>query len=172
MSWEGARFKTLAKEKGVSLTKLAELLEVSRQTVTGWTKGQVPKGHHLVRLSRVLDIRPGYFFPDEVPDVISVPLHRKRKGARLTKPMKRDAREMAHQYEKLFRQAPSPGLVRVMRVEKRNEENVVSVAGELRSLSGIGSSEPMDYGHTFQLLVSLNIVTIFFLSYIYFITKF
>ena len=62
MPWSGANLKALAKEKGITLTKLSELLKVSRQTVTAWTKDKVPKGDHLIELSKILEINPGYFF--------------------------------------------------------------------------------------------------------------
>ena len=62
MPWSGANLKALAKKKGITLTQLSKDLKVSRQTVTAWTKGKVPKGDHLIELSRIMEINPGYFF--------------------------------------------------------------------------------------------------------------
>ena len=162
MSWSGANLKALAKKKGIALTKLSELLKVSRQTVTAWVKGKVPKGDHLIELSRILEINPGYFFfDDETQRIISVPMHRKRGVAKVTEKTERDAFRMAKQYEKLFIEAPDPGLVQVLRVTRRDDNNAKTLANKLRELSGIERHLPMDYQHTFHLLSLLNIVTIF-----------
>ena len=162
MSWSGANLKALAKKKGIALTKLSELLKVSRQTVTAWVKGKVPKGDHLIELSRILEINPGYFFfDDETQRTISVPMHRKRGVAKVTEKTEQDAFRMAKQYEKLFIEAPDPGLVQVLRVTRRDDNNAKTLANKLRELSGIERHLPMDYQHTFHLLSLLNIVTIF-----------
>jgi transcriptional regulator with XRE-family HTH domain len=78
VKWDGTKLKELVKAKGFSITRAAEELDVSRQAFTSWTNDQVPKGSHLVRLSRVLDVEPGYFFTDEPSTVVTAPLHRKR----------------------------------------------------------------------------------------------
>jgi transcriptional regulator with XRE-family HTH domain len=162
MPWSGANLKALAKKKGISLTKLSELLKVSRQTVTAWAKGNVPKGDHLIELSRILEINPGYFFfEDETQKIISVPMHRKRGVAKVTEKTKQDSFQMAKQYEKLFVEASDPGLVPVLRVKRRDDKNAKALAKKLRELSGIEPHLPMDYKHTFHLLSLLNIITIF-----------
>ena len=162
MPWSGANLKALAKEKGITLTKLSELLKVSRQTITAWTKGKVPKGDHLIELSRVLEISPGYFFyDDETQRTISVPMHRKRGVAKVTERTERDAFQLAKQYEKMFIEAPDPGLVPVLRAKHRDDDNAKALAKKLRKLSGIEGHMPMDYKHTFYLLSLLSIVPIF-----------
>jgi len=162
MPWSGANLKALSKKKGIALTKLSELLKVSRQTVTAWVKGKVPKGDHLIELSRILEINPGYFFSDdETQRIISVPMHRKRGVAKVTEKTERDAFQMAKQYEKLFIEAPDPGLVQVLRVKRRDDKNAKTLVKKLRVLSGIEPHLPMDYQHTFHLLSLLNIITIF-----------
>lgn len=162
MPWSGANLKALAKEKGITLTKLSELLKVSRQTVTAWTKDKVPKGDHLIELSRILEINPGYFFyDDEAQRIISVPMHRKRGVAKVTEKTEQDAFKLAKQYEKLFMEAPDPGLVPVLRVKRRDDKNAKVLAKKLRKLSGIEGHMPMDYKHTFHLLSLLSIVPIF-----------
>ena len=122
MAWDGRKLKDLTKEKGISLTKLAHLINVSRQTVNDWIKGQVPKGTHLIGISRVLDISPNFFFPDEIPGDISVPLHRKRGVAKVNEVMEKEALQMAEQYEKLFKWSPDPGLVPVLRTTHRESK--------------------------------------------------
>ncbi len=162
MPWSGANLKALAKEKGITLTKLSELLKVSRQTVTSWTKDKIPKGHHLIELSRILEVNPRHFFPDdESQRVISVPLHRTRGVAKLNENMKKEALQVASQYEKLLGEANPPGLVRVLRIKRKDEQNAKVLAEKLRSLSKIERHTPIDYTHTFYLLSLLNIITIF-----------
>lgn len=148
--------------KGISLTKLSEQLEVSRQTVTAWAKGKVPKGDHLIELSKILEINPGYFFSeDEAQKIISVPMHRKRGVAKVTERTEKDAFRMAKQYEKLFIEASDPGLVPVLRVKHGDDNNAKVLAKKLRELSGVEPHLPMGYKHTFRLLSLLNIITIF-----------
>ena len=162
MPWSGANLKALAKERGITLTKLSELLKVSRQTVTAWAKGKVPKGDHLIELSKILEITPGYFFyEDETLRTISVPMHRTRGVAKVTEQTEQDAFQLAKQYEKLFIEAADPGLVQVLRVKRRDDKNAKALAKELRKLCGIEGHIPMDYKHTFHLLSLLSIVPIF-----------
>jgi transcriptional regulator with XRE-family HTH domain len=161
MGWHGENLKVLAKERGITITKLSEVLGVSRQTVTDWIRGQIPKGHHLIQLSKILEASPSYFFPEEKHIPISIPLHRKRGVAKITKKTEQESLQLALLYEKLFREAPDPGLVRVLRVDSRDDQNAKNMANQLRTLSGIVTYKPIDYEHTFQLLSSLNIVPIF-----------
>jgi transcriptional regulator with XRE-family HTH domain len=161
MSWDGAKLRTLTQERGLTLIKLADLLNVSRQTVNDWIKGQVPKGSHLIKLSTTLDINPGYFFPNEVSEQISVPMHRKRGVAKVTPTMEQDSKQMAKEYENLFRFAPSPGLVPILRINKRDEKSAIEMASQLRRLANIEADKPMDYKHCFNLLSNLKIIIIF-----------
>ena len=161
MVWDGEKLRSVAKDKGVSLSRLAEVLDVSRQTVNDWLRGQVPKGHHLIEMSRLLEVRPGYFFQTDTPAPISIPVHRKRGPAKLNERMKEETLKMAEQYQGFFKSAPEPGIVPVMRIERRDEETVILVAKNLRELSGIDQNRPMDYDHTFRLLHTLRIATIF-----------
>ena len=161
MAWEGDRLKSVSKEKGISLSKLAEILKVSRQTVNDWVKGQVPKGNHLMEISRLMEVPPGYFFQNDNQAHISIPLHRKRGLAKLNDSMKEEALNIAARYEALFKSAPEPGLVPVMRIDRRDQENAQVIAAKLRELSGIEPNRPLDYDHTFRLLHGLRIVNIF-----------
>lgn len=160
MAWNGGKLKGLAKERGISLVNLASSLEVTRQSINDWIKGAVPKGTHLMALSRELGVSPNYFFSNDLPQAISVPLHRLRGVARLTQQREDQATGLAAEYEKLFRAAPDPGLVPVLRTD-RGDESVATIAEQLRQESGIPETKPMDYSHTFALLAKLEIVTIF-----------
>lgn len=160
MGWDGSRIKVLSKERQVPLIQLAEHLKVSRQTVNDWMNGQVPKGTHLVELCRFLNVSPSSFFPEDAVKPISLPLHRTKGVAKLNKDMEANAKDLAGDYEGLFRFAPSPGLVHVLRGGK-DRDTAYSLAQDLRTMSLIGTDRPMDYVHTFRLLAQLNVVCIF-----------
>lgn len=161
MIWDGAKFRNLVKDKGMTLTELANRLNVSRQAVNDWTKNQVPKGSHLIRISKILDVNPGYFFPEEINKQISVPLHRTRGVAKVTLAMEKDAMKMAEDYENLFRFASSPGLVPVLKINRRDHQSAIDMSKELRKLAQVESDKPMNYEQTFGLLSTLKIVVIF-----------
>jgi transcriptional regulator with XRE-family HTH domain len=161
MIWDGAKFRTLVKEKGMTLTELANRLNVSRQAVNDWTKNQVPKGSHLIKISKVLDVNPGYFFPEETANQISVPLHRTRGVAKVTLAMEQDAMQMVKDYENLFRFAPAPGLVPVLKINRRDHQSAIDMAKELRKLADVESDKPLNYEQNFALLSTLKIVIIF-----------
>jgi transcriptional regulator with XRE-family HTH domain len=160
MGWNGDRLKGLAKEKGISLVNLASSLEVTRQSINDWIRGAVPKGTHLMALSRVFGVSPNFFFSDDLPRAISVPLHRLRGVAKLTQERQEKATRLAAEYEKFFRAAPDPGLVPVLRTDM-GVGSAANIAEQLRRQSGIPETTPMDYRHTFGLLAKLEIVTIF-----------
>jgi len=161
MGWAGAKIKTIAKERKVTLTELGQSLQVSRQTVNAWINGQVPRGQHLVGLSKVFNVVPEYFFSEEPTRSISIPLHRTRGVAKLTAEMESEALELASKYENFFKNAPAPGLVQVFRVKNKDTQNAIHLAHALRELCSIENGKPLDYRRTFQLLSLLNIVVIF-----------
>lgn len=160
MEWIGSRIKILSKEKGVPLTRIAADLQVSRQTMNDWIKGQVPKGTHLIGLCRIFNVPPDYFFQQDSVSPISIPLHRTRGRARLNTAMEHNAMTLAEEYEGLFRFAPSPGLVPVFR-GGHDIETARSLAQTLRTMVGVEAGKPMDYEKAFALLAKLNIVCIF-----------
>ncbi len=160
MKWDGTALKALARERGIAISRLADDVGVSRQTVNDWMRGQAPKGTHLIGMSKLLGVNPSYFFQDEPPEAVSVPLHRIRGVARITSKMREEARKMAYQYEKLFKWASPPGLVPVLRIES-DGKNTNQLAKNLRSLADINNDRPIDYETTFRLLSQLKIVTIF-----------
>jgi len=160
MEWVGSRIKILSKEKGVPLTRVAKDLQVSRQTMNDWIKGQVPKGTHLIGLCKIFNVPPDYFFQESSVYPISIPLHRTRGRAKLNTTMEHNAMILAKEYEGLFRFAPSPGLVPVFR-GGHDIETAGSLAQTLRSIVGVEPGKPMDYEKAFALLAKLNIVCIF-----------
>ena len=160
MAWDGARIKALAKARKISLTHLAASMQTSRQTVNDWIKGQTPKGTHLINLSKFFSIQPTYFFTEDETQPISFPLHRTRGVAKRNAAMEEDTLTLAREYENLFRFAPSPGLISVLR-GRGDDETAQRLALKFRSLVGLETDKPMDYEHAFKLLEKLNIVCIF-----------
>lgn len=161
MQWQGENIKAAAKAQKVSLSGLATQLGVSRQTVNDWIKGQIPKGHHLLSLCRVLRQDPDYFFVDNARQVIVTPAHRKRRNAKLKPAMQDESFELAEAYELLFRQAAKPDLLLVTREETRNDGSARRIAGQMRDLAGAAPGQPVDYIQTFRLLDRLGINVIF-----------
>ncbi len=161
MGWDGQNIKKLAKDKGLSLIKLAKEIGVSRQAVNDWSKGQAPKGEYLISLCRILEVSPNSFFDQALEGAISVPVHRTRKTAKVNPEMQEGSVELAKEYELLFRNAPTTELLPVLRVMERNEENAKMIAEKLRKQAGIENHAPLDYKHTFDLLAKLGIIVIF-----------
>jgi len=44
MEWQGEKLKAMAKENQINLVKLYQITGVTRQIVTSWINGQIPKG--------------------------------------------------------------------------------------------------------------------------------
>lgn len=82
------KIRTVRVEQGISQEALAELLEVSRQTVSKWENGQVrPSAENLARLSQVFGVpvdallKDDWVPPEEKPPeirVVEVPVPRTR----------------------------------------------------------------------------------------------
>lgn len=72
MKWLGDKLKKLLAERGLTQAAFSEMVGVSRQTYSEWVKGQVPKGSHLLKLSKVLEIEPDLLFQDDT--VLPVPV--------------------------------------------------------------------------------------------------
>jgi len=161
MEWLGEKIKYLIKENNSSIVKLAEKTGVSRQTVTDWIKGQVPKGNHLINLCKLFNVNPDFFFSKDFDSSISVPVHRTRKTAKVTPAMQKDAFELAGIYGVLFKNDANSSVVPVVRVHNRSDEAAKKIAGELRKRAGIGQNLPPDYEQTFSLLEQLGIKVIF-----------
>ncbi len=161
MEWAGEKIKGLIKENNISIIKLAELAGVSRQTVNDWINGQVPKGNHLIFLCKIFNINPDYLFSQDFNSSISVPVHRVRKKAKVTPDMQKDALDLAMEYDLLFRNAPEPGILPVMRGQSRSKETAKKVASDLRIKACTSNDLPPDYKNTFTLMKNLGIKIIF-----------
>jgi transcriptional regulator with XRE-family HTH domain len=161
MSWQGQHIKTLAKKKNLTLKSVAGQVGVSRQALNDWAKGQVPKGGHLLRLSKTLGVAPEAFFSSERDARITVPMHRTRKTAKLNDSMQKEAKDLAAGYELLFREASDPGLVQSLRIYKKTEPEILKVSSSLRKLSGVENDTPMSFHHVFTLLKDLGVNLIF-----------
>ncbi len=161
MSFNGSIIKSKVKESGLNVLRLSEKLGVSRQTVNSWIGGAIPRGQHLVKLCYILNMKPNDFFAEPTEGLISVPLHRTIRGKPVSNQMKEASKELAEQYLNLFRQAPTVSVLPVVRIHKRTPENALIIASELRKLSDIDSSNPMNYKGAFQLLDQLGVFVVF-----------
>ena len=161
MIFNGVIIKTKVKESGLTLLRLAQELNVSRQTVNSWIGGAVPRGEHLIKLCSLLNIKPNDFFKEPSESLMSVPLHRTIRNRRVTAPMREASQRLAEQYINLFRQAPTVSVLPVVRVKKRISENAKIIAERLRNLSEVKEGRPMDYESAFRLLDKLGIYAVF-----------
>jgi transcriptional regulator with XRE-family HTH domain len=162
MSFSGTLIKTKAKDAGLTILRLAEQLDVSRQTISSWMKGQAPRGGHLVKLCSLLNMKPSDFFMESAEQLVSVPLHRTYRGKGVTTPMRQASQELAEQYINLFRQVSTASIVPVVRMpSSRTEESAHVIADFLRKESGLQEGKPMDYKSVFLLLSKLGIHVIF-----------
>ena len=161
MSWQGQHIKTLAEKKKLTLKSVAAQVGVSRQALNDWTRGQVPKGGHLLRLCKTLGVAPEVFFSSERDARITVPMHRARQTAKLTDSMQEKAKDLAAGYELLFREASDPGLVQSLRIYNKNEAEISKASSSLRKLSGVENDAPMSFHHIFTLLKNLGVNLVF-----------
>ncbi len=161
MKWEGNKIKALAKEKGISLKKIAGDIGVSRQTVNDWVNGQIPKANHLISLCAIFHVNPENFFTDDTPQFIKCPVHRVRLSAKVNPEMQSSAISLCKKYLNFFKAYRKSLVIPVVRIQEANQENAVDVAAFLRELSGIAQDKPIDYMHTFMLAKKLGINIIF-----------
>ena len=161
MEWSGEKIKYLIKENNISIIKLAEMAGVSRQTVNDWINGQVPKGNHLIFLCKTFNVNPDYLFSQDFSGSVTVPVHRARKSAKVTPDMQKDALDLAMEYDLLFRNAPEPGILPVMRGKSRSKETAKKAACDLRIKACLNNDLPPDYKNTFTLMKNLGIKIIF-----------
>jgi len=159
MKWSGETLKRLSEAEKVSISALAEKLEVSRRTVYDWIKGQVPKGNHLLALCHEFHVEPESFFQQSTPRVL-VPSHRTRRRARVSPARQELAVSLAGEYEALFEGVRQPVVQPVVRIA--GAEAVDPLATSFRRMAGLADAvEPMDYEHAFGLLAALGICVIF-----------
>jgi transcriptional regulator with XRE-family HTH domain len=161
MRWEGLTIKNLAKKKNISLQKIADHIGVSRQTVNDWTKGQIPKGNHLISLCKILQAKPGDFFSMTDQNQITVPVHRTRKTAKVNEDMQQSAFELAKEYELLFRNETEPHIIPIIWIKDRKDTTAFKIATDLRQLINGNDNIPIDYDQVFKLLNALGITAVF-----------
>lgn len=65
MKWLHDEFRDLVVKMGMTQDELAAKLGVTRQTVSTWFSGTVPKGIHLMKIWKLLGMKPGSLFLDD-----------------------------------------------------------------------------------------------------------
>ena len=157
MKWAGQKIKDLTKEQGVTITNLAKSVGVTRKAVNDWIGGKVPKGKHLMALAHSLNINPNELFTSNGALDISVPVHRVRGNAKVTKERSQDALKLATDYYSFFLNDSVLPVVPVIRETAKSDKNARNIAQILRKMTNVPSSEPMKHDHVFSLLKSLGI---------------
>lgn len=160
MKWLGTKLKDLIDSKSVTQSGLAQGVGVTRQTVVDWIKGQVPKGSHLLGISRILDVEPSAFFEDEPSPVQVAPRFRKRRTAKITAEVEGIAQGLALEYAGILEAKAMPVLEHIVR--RIDDDAAVQLASCMRQLAGLrGSHDPMGYQDVFYLMQELGICVIF-----------
>jgi transcriptional regulator with XRE-family HTH domain len=158
--WQGGRLKEELSKQGLSMSKFASELGVSKTAVSDWIKGSMPRGQHLIGICQILQVAPDYLFNRDLPD-ISIPVHRKKLANKITDDSRDASLEVAYLYLNLFRNAKPPKLEYVLQNISDDAEEQLSVASQMRRLAGVENPNPINYAQVFELLDKLNIVTIF-----------
>lgn len=156
MKWAGEKIKLLAKDQGISLTHLSSVIGVTRKAVNDWINGQIPKGNHLMALTKALNINPNELFIEHAPD-ITLPLHRTRRNAKITVQRSQEALNLAKDYYAFFLNAKSSPVVPVIRENQRNDENARRVAQILRKMTDVQENLPVKHEQVFALINTLGI---------------
>ena len=161
MDWQGKKLRDMLRDKGVTLVEIAEKLQVSRQAVNDWVNGTIPKGRHLLALSQFLGISPEGFFSPVTQDIV-VPVHRKRRNAKLTESRQEQAIEMVKSYDGFYRNRSRVKLQRVIRFPADHEEKDLSdLPNKLRRLADARNYYPLQFQQIFRLFENLEIEVVF-----------
>jgi len=160
MKWLGDKLKELVAKAGYTQAQISERLGVSRQTYNDWISGQVPKGLHLIAISRLLDVGAEDLFAAGPSPVQVAPVHRKRPNVKVDREMQDAAKELAMEYASLLETQELPIIEPVVR--QNDEITAGRLAVRMREMAGLSDCmTPMDYRHTFGLLNKLGICVIF-----------
>ncbi|WP_167496601.1 helix-turn-helix domain-containing protein [Desulfopila sp. IMCC35006] len=157
MKWAGEKVRDLAKAQGFSIASLAESIGVSRKAVNDWTRGQIPKGNHLMALARLLNINPEELFNIGEKFDISIPVHRTRGNAKVTEDRSQEAFNLAKDYYSFFLNDSALPVVPVIRETDKSDENARNIARILRKMTSVQNGEPLKKKHVFSLLKDLGI---------------
>ncbi len=160
MKWLGEKLKEIVCSSKFTQSQISEQLEVSRQTYVDWTKGQVPKGNHLLKLCRLLKLDPTELFVEEQAN-IAIPLHMTRGTAKLTEERQERSLKLSKEYERIINSSKAPVLQ--FSVKSIVYEDAVKLAQRLRELAGLDNenTKPLDYNHVFKLIYELGICLVF-----------
>jgi len=162
MIWEGQKIRHLSKENKISLEKVAKQINVSRRTVYDWIAGQIPKGSHLISLCKIFNVNPDFFFTNNLQEIITLPVHRKRGTAKISEKTKDFSLELAKEFQILFKNPSETNIVPVIRGASRTDENALKIASTLRKYSGVSDDNtfPLNYKSTLKLMDNLGITVI------------
>ena len=161
MGWTGNKIKELANINGISITKIADLVDVSRQTVNDWINGQIPKGNHLLELSKILNVSPNIFFSKGEDKNIIIPLHRVRNNSKITDNVQKEALDLVEEFKLFFKNSKIPPVLPVIRLNKIDEKRAEEIAKELKENIKYQDFAPINFDKTFKLLEMLGIYLVF-----------
>jgi len=159
MQWRGDKLQSHITQKGLTQERFADLIGVTRQTLSAWIKGQVPKGVHLIHIWEKLEVEAKEFFDPPSSPLKSFVMHRTYGASKKSDALTKAANELAGSYSGLFDDTDAPVLQ--VFAPQRTDEAAEKLAFELRKLMGLeNSSDPPKLQHVFKLFSELKICVI------------
>ncbi|MBI2419365.1 MAG: helix-turn-helix transcriptional regulator [Ignavibacteriales bacterium] len=159
MEWLGSILEEILNTKNIKKTELVSKLNITRPTLDKWIDGQVPKGTHLLALSRELGVDVYSFFKQSNIENVLVPVHRTRGTAKVTEAVQSDALKLAKEYEAFFKNVNNTEILPVLMVKDKLDAD--GLANMLRQEAGLSGNKPITLESTFMLLEKLGIFVIF-----------
>lgn len=159
MEWLGGILEEILNTQNVKKTDLVKKLNITRPTLDKWIDGQVPKGTHLLALSKELGVDVYRFFRQSTVENVLIPVHRTRGTAKVTEAVQSDALKLAKEYEAFFKNVKNTEILPVLMV--KDKLNVDELANILRQEAGLLDIKPITLEGTFTLLEKLGIFVIF-----------
>ena len=164
MKWLGDKLRERVAAAKCTQAQFAEQIGVSRQTFIDWCNGQVPKGMHLLKIGKLLEVGVDVLFSVDVERQAraTVPMHRKKGAAKVTPEVQLQSHRLALDYLDVITSQTHPPLTLQSRCIKPDLSEVPRLATALRDLAELDDpARPIGYQHVFTLTQKLGICIIF-----------
>lgn len=161
MRWNGSVIREGAASQGLTIVQLADKIGVSRQAVSDWMKGQIPKGLYLITLCDILNINPDDLFIKENDNDVQIPVYRSKRKLKIKPEQQENMKKLAGKYKKLFPPSGPVKIQPIISITEQSQKNARIIAQQMRKIAGVNDIKPIDYQHVFHLLSLLDIFVIF-----------
>ncbi len=157
--WQGNKLREALNKSNFTVTDFASKLSVSRQAANDWMNGTVPKGIHLIKLCKLLNININSLFLDE-DNFVTMPKNRLNRNVQQNAKRDEKSLDFCKSFAYLFSNNKNPIETKQIDFRERTSEMAMEIAAMLRSSIEIREDDPILYKHLFQLLDSLGIFVI------------